>query len=178
MNHWLLSQLKSIDLKSNDRLQNTLKPLLTGSALFAMSLIGMQAVLAADPIQVDQPYARAVPPGQPNSAVFMTLTNQADADRALVSASSDVAEVVELHTHTMDNGMMRMRRIDQIDLPAGEAVVLEPGGLHVMLIGLKRQLVPGEQVTLELRYDDGSSEQLSAPVKAIQPMGRMHGHGM
>lgn len=158
--------------------KSRLMMLVPASAFLAMSLMAMQAAQAADPVRVDDPYARAVPPGQPNSAVFMTLTNQADADRALVSASSNVAEVVELHTHTMDNGMMRMRRIAQIDLPAGEAVVLEPGGLHVMLIGLKRQLVPGEQVTLELRYDDGSSEQLSAPVKAIQPMGRMHGHGM
>jgi copper(I)-binding protein len=122
---------------------------------------------AADALIVTDAYARAVPPGQPNSAVFMTLKNTLDDDHALVGASSPAAEVVELHTHKMEDGMMRMRRVDRIDLPGGAQVELMPGGLHVMLIGLKRPLVTGDEVAVTLILDDGSSRQLTAPVREI-----------
>ena len=70
---------------------------------------------AAD-VTVTEPYARAVAPGQPNSAIFMRLSNQGDSALQLVSASTPAAKVVELHTHTNDQGVMKMRRIDAIDL--------------------------------------------------------------
>jgi copper(I)-binding protein len=130
---------------------------------------------AADQIQAEGAYARAVPPGQPNSAVFMSLSNSSAADHAVTGAESDSSEVVELHTHTMDGGMMRMRQIERIDVPAGETVTLEPGGLHVMLIGLKKPLVEGETVAVTLVYDDGSRATLDAPVKRIEHT--MHGQG-
>jgi copper(I)-binding protein len=101
-------------------------------ALFAGLAIGAEAA----EITINDPYARAVPPGQPNSAVFLSLTNSSAQDRALVGAESPAAGVTELHTHVNEDGMMRMRRIDRIELPAGETVTLKPGGLHVMLIGL------------------------------------------
>lgn len=129
---------------------------------------------AADPIAVDDPYARAVPPGQPNSAVFMALTNPSGEERALVAAESPAAAVVELHTHRMDGGMMRMRRVERIALPPGERVVLEPGGRHLMLIGLQRPLAPGETVALTLTLDDGSRVPLEAPVRPIT--GTVDGH--
>jgi copper(I)-binding protein len=125
-------------------------------------------------IEINAPYVRAVPPGQPNSAAFMTLTNSGDVDGALVAAASPAAEVVELHTHAMVDGMMRMRRIERIDLPAGETVKLAPGGLHVMLIGLVAPLVIDETVEIRLNFDDGSERLVSAPVRAIQPMQAPH----
>jgi copper(I)-binding protein len=67
----------------------------------------------------------------------------------------------------MEDGMMRMRRVDRIDLPGGAQVELMPGGLHVMLIGLKRPLVTGDEVAVTLILDDGSSRQLTAPVREI-----------
>ena len=130
--------------------------------------------LAGDAVSITDPYARAVPPGQPNSAVFMQISNDGADDRALLSAASAVSEVVELHTHRMEDGMMKMRRVDQIDLPAGETVTLAPGGLHVMLIGLKQQLQPGDDVPLTLTLDDGSELSLTAPVRQVMPMGQTH----
>jgi hypothetical protein len=141
----------------------------------ATACLAAAALHAGDPapVTVQDPYARAVPPGQPNSAVFMTLTNTADGPRALVSAESDAAATVELHTHSMADGMMQMRRIERIDLPPGERVKLEPGGLHVMLIGLAEQLTPGSDVALTLVFDDGSRAELTAPVRRIDgAMGR------
>ncbi|KAA6182699.1 copper chaperone PCu(A)C [Thiohalocapsa marina] len=138
-------------------------------------MLGLVAAPAfAGDVSVAEPYARAVPPGQPNSAVFMQLTNASQADRALVSAASPAAETVELHTHRLEDGMMKMRRIAQIDLPAGETVSLQPGGLHVMLIGLRQPLQPGDAVEVTLQLDDGSDLSLRAPVRKIMPMGHMH----
>jgi copper(I)-binding protein len=137
--------------------------------IIAAAILASRAVLAGDPaaVVIDDPFARAVPPGQPNSAVFMALTNTGDAQRALVAAESDAAATVELHTHTMTDGMMQMRRIERIDLPAGERVTLKPGGLHVMLIGLAEQLTPGMDVALTLIFDDGSRADITAPVRRI-----------
>ncbi|MCU7883929.1 MAG: copper chaperone PCu(A)C [Candidatus Thiodiazotropha sp. (ex Lucinoma annulata)] len=123
---------------------------------------------AGDSIMVDDPYVRAVPPGQPNSASFMSLHNKSGQGYTLIGASTSVAEVAELHTHTMDGGMMRMRKVEKINLPAGERVSLQPGGLHIMLIGLKQKLVPDERVQLTLQFEDGSNLKVEAPVRKLQ----------
>lgn len=130
----------------------------------------------ADGIMVEDPYVRAVPPGQPNSASFMVVHNKGGKGSALMAASSPAADVVELHTHTMEEGMMRMRKLEKIDLPAGEVVKLQPGGLHVMLIGLKQKLVPDEKVSLTLTFEDGSSLQVDAPVRKLQMQMKQGGH--
>lgn len=144
----------------------------------ALGLVfGLQATALAETIEVQDAYVRAVPPGQANSAAFMKIINHGADDHALLAAESDKAEVVELHTHRMDDGMMRMRQVEQIDLPAGERVTLEPGGLHVMLIGLTETLAPGDQVELTLGFDDGEKQTLKLPVKRIeQGMGSMPHH--
>jgi copper(I)-binding protein len=151
------------------------KPLIAAAIVCGLTA---QSALAGDAISVIDPYARAVPPGQPNSAVFMQISNDGADDRALLSAASGVSEVVELHTHRMEDGMMKMRRVDRIDLPAGETVALAPGGLHVMLIGLKQQLQPGDDVPITLTLDDGSELSVTAPVRMVMPMGQMQGDEM
>lgn len=149
--------------------------------LFFSTLVGLLIstpawAADADHIQVDTPYARAVPPGAPASAAFMTLTNTGSQDTALMAARSDISEVTELHTHIHDNGVMRMRPIEQIDLPAGEAVHLQPGGLHIMLINLKRPLKAGETVHLTLIFKDGSRRVITLPVRALNRPMMMHHH--
>lgn len=119
-------------------------------------------------VQVSDAYVRAVPPGQPNSAAFMTLANTGSSDRQLVAARGDVARSVELHTHTMHEGMMQMRQVERIELPANSEVTLQPGGLHVMLIGLKQELEPGQEIAFELLFRDGSSLAVTVPVKKMQ----------
>ncbi len=139
----------------------------SSSIFLAAMLTGLSLGLQAAEIGVTDPYARAVPPGQPNSAVFMSLTNRSSKDRALVGAESSAAKVVELHTHVNEGGMMRMRRVERIDLPAGQSVALKPGGLHVMLIGLKQNMAAGDEVDLTLIYDDGDKAMIKAPVRKI-----------
>jgi copper(I)-binding protein len=126
------------------------------------------AGLAADDIQIDNAYARAVPPGQPNSASFMTLTNRSDSDHAIIAGLSSVSSIVQLHTHTNDNGIMKMRQIERIVIPAGKTVELKPGGLHIMLMNLQKKLVPNENVAVTLLFADGSSSIISAPIRKLQ----------
>ena len=141
----------------------------------ALSLLTTSLQIAAEgTLSVGDPYIRAVPPGQTNSAAFMTIENRGDEPRALVAAESSASGVVELHTHLEEDGMMKMRRVDRIDLPAGETVTLEPGGLHLMLIGLTQDLKPGDELELTLIYDDDGRQQIKVPVRQIKMMQKHH----
>ena len=124
---------------------------------------------AADEIVVQNPYARAVATGQANSAMFMTVMNHGKTDHAIVSASGTVAKAIELHNHVNEGGMMRMRPVDKIDVKAGGMTQLQPGGLHVMLIGLNQPLQEGDTVNIELKFEDGSTKMVMAPVKNAAP---------
>ncbi len=150
----------------------------TGSDKAAAPAADATAAKAADTVKVENPYARAVPPGQPNSAAFMTLVNTGDVDHSVTSATSPVANTVELHTHTNNNGVMEMRQVDKIDVPAKGRTELAPGGLHIMLIGLKQELKEGEKAQLTLTFDDGSTTTVDAPIQTVKPpvMGGMGGH--
>ena len=140
-----------------------------------LSGVGLaQAQSVAEQVKVKDPYVRAVPPGQPNSASFMALHNGDSQAHALVAAQSPAAKVVELHTHTLVDGMMQMRPVAKIELPAGATTSLKPGGLHLMLIGLQQQLVPNERVPLTLVFEDGSKAELNVQVRRLQ----MHMHQM
>ena len=124
----------------------------------------------ADKITVNDPYVRAVPPVVKTSAAFMQFQNSDAVEHFLVSASTPVAAAVELHMHTMDDGVMRMRRIAHVHLPPGETISLEPGGLHIMLFDLSAPLNPGDQVPITLTFSDGSNMAISAQVRSVKRM--------
>jgi copper(I)-binding protein len=114
--------------------------------LVALLAIAFSAT-AAD-VKVDNAWARATAPAQKTGGAYAELTSTADA--VLVSATSPLAERVELHSTTLDGGVMRMRPIDRIELPAGKTVKLAPNGMHLMAIGLVRPLKPGDKLPLAL----------------------------
>ncbi len=109
-------------------------------------------------------YAFHTAPNQRNGAAFMVLKNDHDHDITLTSASSDVAERVEIHTMSMDGDIMEMRRLDQLKIPAHTDVVLEPTGKHIMLIGLHHQLEQGANIPLILSFADGHNETINISV--------------
>ncbi len=115
-----------------------------------------------------------------NSIVWMTLRNTAATPDRLLRAEGDVAERVELHTHVMEKRdgrvVMRMRPVPDIPVPAEGEVRLEPGGLHVMLIGVRRMLRPGDRFRLRLVFEHASAREIEVPVlKLSETMGgRMH----
>lgn len=141
-------------------------------SIFTLSLIFITSY-AAGSVSVIDPYVRAVAAGHPNSAAFMVLNNTSGEDRTLLKAWSSVSKVVELHTHKKEGGMMRMRQVDKIVIKGGSETVLKPGGLHIMFIGLKQQLIAGNKVDLELEFDNGEIMKLTAPVKMVAGMNKM-----
>lgn len=115
-------------------------------------------------------WARPAGPGAPNSAAYALLVNLTVAEDTLISASTAVSEVVELHEMTMGAGdVMQMRPIEGgIVIPPGGVAVLEPGGLHVMLIGLTQELQVGTTIELTLTFAESGEVVLTIPVR--EPM--------
>lgn len=137
--------------------------LLLPASIFAQST-------ASQSISIENPFARATAPGMPMSGAFMTLVNQDKTEHFIVDANSDVAKHVELHMHVSEGGMMRMRRVAHFHLKPGQKKVLKPGGLHIMLMGLKRPLAEGTTFNIELVFSDGSRNTVEVPVKSISAM--------
>jgi periplasmic copper chaperone A len=148
------------------------------AALFAAVIAG--PALAHDGVHVENAYARVAMENAPTAAVFMELVNHAAEDDRLLSAASDVAEVVELHTHVMSaEGMMQMLPVEEgFVVPAGGAHALARGGDHVMLMGLTGPLAEGDKFTLTLTFERSGKVVVVVPVRNDDPAGAEHsGHG-
>lgn len=116
-------------------------------------------------VEVAEPWVRATVAQQKAAGVFMRLT--APADARLVEARSPAAKVVEIHEMVMDQDVMKMRALpDGLALPAGQGVELKPGGYHIMLIELERQIVAGDQVPLTLVIEDQDGKRSEVAVQA------------
>jgi copper(I)-binding protein len=128
-----------------------------------LSLTVAAAPAAAAPPTVTDAWIRATPPGAVTAAAYLTITCGSAADR-LVDVATPAARAVELHTNVVEGGVQRMVRLAELTLPAGEAVRLEPGGLHLMLIDLAKPLVPDTTVVLSLRFEEAGTVEIEAPV--------------
>jgi copper(I)-binding protein len=145
--------------------------------LLALALsLGLAAPALAQGVAVEQPWTRAAPQGGVGGA-FMTLRNTGTTEDRLLAVTSPLAGTVELHETRRDGDVMRMRPVDTIPLPAGAAVALAPGGLHVMLIGLQKPLAAGERVPLTLRFERAGAVTVEAEVLAAGARGAGHGQG-
>ena len=161
-----------------------MKTILKTTATAILLALGASAWAQSAAVDVQGAWARATVQGQKATGAFMKLTAKENAK--LVSASSPVAGVVEIHEMKMEENVMKMRAIPSLDLPAGKAVELKPGGYHVMLMDLKEPLKKETTVpiTLVLKDDKGmeSKVELTVPVSLKSPsgmggMGHQHGHG-
>src|SRR5574343_517570 len=119
------------------------------SALFLSTALAAQAQAPA--VKVDDPWVRATVPAQKATGAFMQLTAAKGAK--VVAASSPVADMVEIHEMKMEDGVMKMRAVDALAMPAGQAVALKPGSYHVMLMGLKGAISAGDTVPLTLTIE-------------------------
>jgi copper(I)-binding protein len=137
----------------------------TALALALACLAASAHDYSAGTIAITGPYARATVSGQPTGGGYMSFRNSGAADK-LLSASAAVSTSVELHSMTMDGSMMRMRRLETIALPAASTVVLEPGGLHMMFVGLKAPLKAGESFALKLRFEKAGEVEVQVKVEA------------
>lgn len=144
--------------------------------LFAGLLV--PAAVLAQPIQAEQPWARATAPQQKTGGAYVTLTSPAG-DR-LLGATSLAAGRVELHEMQVEGTVMRMRELTNgLPLPAGQAVTMAPGGYHLMLVDLKQPLVAGQTIPVQLRFRDAPPLEVTmqvAPVAAQGPAKPGHAH--
>lgn len=153
------------------------------ASVFALNLGLVGSAWAQAQVSIEDAWVRGTVAQQKASGAFMRLT--APVAMKLVSASSPVAGVVEIHEMAMEKDVMRMRAIPGLELPAGKTTELKPGGYHVMLMDLKQQLKAGETVPVTLVFEDAakarSSQVVQAPVRALsaKPMeqGGHSGHG-
>lgn len=138
---------------------------------------GVASAQTATPsLDIKQPWARASIGAAPNGAAYFTITGGKTADK-LIGAKTPVAARAELHTHIMRDNIMRMRQVRAVEIKPGAAVTLKPGGLHVMMLGLKRKLKPGETFDLTLMFEKAGARTIKVPVRKLgsQPAG-MPGH--
>ena len=142
------------------------------AALLAATAFAQDAKIGN--ITVDHPWARATPGAVKNSAAFMVFDNKGAADK-LISVTGDVAREIQIHSMITEAGVMKMREIKALDIPANGKAELKPGGFHVMLIGLKDGLKEGEKFPLKLKFEKAG--ELTVVVTAEKPGAQGHaGH--
>ncbi|MBL8503787.1 MAG: copper chaperone PCu(A)C [Rhodocyclaceae bacterium] len=149
------------------------KAVITALGLAAFSLSAMADVAVKDA------WVRGTTPAQKATGAFMEITSSDAA--ALLSAASPAAGVVEIHTMKMEDGVMKMRQIPKLDLPAGKGIKLQPGGNHVMLMDLKQQLKKGDVVPITLKIEGKDKQVQTLEIKAevrdlAAPATMDHGH--
>lgn len=137
-------------------------------------------------VMVEQPWARATAGPAKAGAAYMTLMNHGQETDRLVGVESDLAARTEIHTHLMEDGVMRMRKVEGIEVAPGTPTVLQPGSLHVMFMGLKAPFVEGQELPLTLIFEKAGEVPVTFTVGGVgakQPEhkhdhgGHKHSHG-
>ncbi len=126
----------------------------------------------ADTLTVREPYFRLMPPGQSVSAAYMELQNHSANAITLVGMRSNAVTGVELHHHSEHNGMMQMRRVETITIDVGETLLLEPGGYHLMLFGMRDGLKHGDTINIELLFASGGSTTVRVSARSLNSTAR------
>lgn len=128
-------------------------------------------------VTIEQAWVRATVPGQPVAGAYLKIRSAQAA--ALVAVSTPVTARAEIHEMKMEGGVMKMRPVQRIELPAGKTVELKSGGYHLMLMNITKPLRPGETVpiTLVIERPDRSRQEVEVNAEVLDPAGAMGGHG-
>jgi periplasmic copper chaperone A len=133
----------------------------------AATLLASSAAFAASPdVQVTDAWARASAGAATTGATYVSLTAGAQADR-LTAASTPVAQSAQVHESTSEGGIMRMRPVPELDIPAGKTVKLSPGGYHIMMFGLHQPLKAGQSFPLTLTFAHAAPVTVTVNVRPI-----------
>jgi periplasmic copper chaperone A len=175
-----------------ERVRTLARTVLAGAMTIAIVQLAAGGTQAADydvgSLHVSQPWARATPKGASAGAAYLTVTNNGAAPDRLICAGSDAAAQCQIHTMSMENGVMKMRPVEGgIEIKPGETVTLKPGSDHLMLLNLKRPLDAGKTVEATLQFEKAGTVKVAFPIAAIgaaapgAPAGggsmMMEGHG-
>ena len=150
------------------------------AAVLIASAFGASAPSAHDyalkTLKIDHPFARATPPGAKVAGVFVTVENTGTQPDRLLSVSTPIAGVAELHQMSVDAGVMRMRGVAALEVRPGEKLQLKPGGYHVMLSELRRPLKVGDKFPLTLTFQNAGAVEVSVWVEEMGASAAAHGH--
>ncbi|RUO58946.1 copper chaperone PCu(A)C [Pseudidiomarina marina] len=135
--------------------------------LLLISFILPIHVMAAE-VEISNAWVKESIPGTENGAGYFTISNTGTSVISIVGADTDASRAIEVHQHVMRDGMMRMRRVPELALEAGETVVFQPGSYHLMMFGVKNTFKPGDQVEFTLHFSDGDSVSFDAEVRTIR----------
>lgn len=156
-------------------------PLAAAIALSAISIFTAFAESAAVKIgdlEITSAWTRATLPGQPAGGGYLTIENNGpEADR-LVSATSPLTPMTQIHEMKMEGDVMKMGELTGgIEIPAGSKVELAPGGLHIMFLGLKEGIKEGDAIKLTLKFEKAGEVEITLPVQAANTKAMQHMHG-
>ncbi len=138
---------------------------LAAIALTIAAIVAFSMSVLAGNLKVEQSFAPASIGAAKSSATYFVIINDTSTDDKLVSASTKAARKAELHNHFMENGVMKMRKVEALDVPAGSRVMLKPGGHHIMLFGLQAPLRDGGSFELQLNFERAGTVTLQVPIK-------------
>lgn len=145
--------------------------------VFIFSLGFITFSYAEGTIQIKNAWVRETPPGSTITALYLDIENTENKEDTLMSASSGVCRVAELHTTSVDDkGVAKMEMLESISIPAGGTVKLDPGGMHIMLIDLEQSLKSGENVEVDLVFEKAGTLKVPAKVKGPDEVGHGHQH--
>ena len=143
-----------------------------GCVLIALACAVLPSAARAEPrIEISNAWARATPGTSSIGAAYLQLANTGDAPDRLVSATSFMARAVELHATVQDGNVMRMQRVEAVELAPGAKVDLSPGGMHLMLIDLKGPLRQGNSFALTLTFAESGATTVEVAVQAAGASG-------
>jgi len=145
--------------------------------MMAAGLTGMASAEtpASSGIVVTDVWARATPGGAKTGAIYLTLVNHAAEGDRLVGVATPVADQAQLHTESIENGIMKMRPLTDIEVRPSATTVLKPGASHVMLVGLKHPLKEGESFPLTLDFAKSGTQEVQVKVAKVGAMGPERG---
>lgn len=144
-----------------------LRAALAAAILVVTPAFAHNGVVHLRAINISLPFTRATLPNAPVAGGFLTIENTGTEPDRLVSATSDIASETQIHEMAMQGDVMKMRQFaDGLEIPAGETVVLAPGGFHIMFMGLKQALVEGETITVTLTFEKAGTVDVVLPIEA------------
>jgi copper(I)-binding protein len=147
------------------------KGALSGFLCILVFSVSMTAHAAGSAIDVADATARPTPPSAKTAAIYLNITNKGSEDDSLIGIASPVAERAELHSTTNDDGIMKMSAVAEQPVKAGQKLEIKPGGLHIMLTGLKRPLKAGDQFLLTLTFRKAGAVETTVAVQAPSKSG-------
>ena len=144
---------------------------------FGISGATQAQTLAANSIVVEQPWARATPPGARTGAAYLTLLNNGTTADRLLGVTTPLADKVEFHKETEENGVSRMREVPSVEVQPGAKVTFKPGEMHMMMVGLRQPLKEGQTLPLTLQFEKAGSIPVTASIGKVGAMkhGNMDG---